>query len=275
MKVDAHIHLFERGFQGPPASKAGVDDYERIRAASGIGDALVVGYEGEPFYAGNNDYILNLAETRSWIRPIQYLSSLRAPEADELSRARAAGFVGFSVYLDEPGASLDAWSAHALEKFGAPGSIVSVNASMTSLAAAGDAIAAMSSSTVLISHLGLPGEAPRERAAVRERMRPLLSLVPHEHVSVKLSAFYAVDPVFPYRGAEVYVRELLQSFGPARLVWGTDFSPVLEFGTEEQIASIPRWLREVVPSDELDAILRLNLARALEHAEARTDPNAE
>ncbi len=56
---DSHIHLFAEPYWGQGETEESL--YGRIRAAHGIGSALVVGFEGEQRFLGNNRHILGLA----------------------------------------------------------------------------------------------------------------------------------------------------------------------------------------------------------------------
>lgn len=266
MNADAHIHLFKNGFFGAPGSQVGVQEYERLRVLGGIEEALVVGYEGDERYIDNNAYILELSRNRPWIKPLYYLDARTGPqEEEELRELRTRGYLGFSLYLDEDEESLLTWSASALRFFKEFKSIVSINAGTKALARAAPLISAMSSCTVLISHLGLPGLMPHStHKLARERMGPLLELSRQPHVFVKLSAFYAVDPIYPYSGAAPPVEVLLEAFGASRLLWGSDFSPAMGYGSDAQIARIPPWLTDLLSPDELVAVGGQNLRQALQ-----------
>lgn len=65
----------------------------------------------------------------------------------------------------------------------------------------------------------------------------LLGLNRLPNVNVKLSALgYLSRHSFPYDDLHEPVRELLESFGPERLLWGSDWPHVHEFGTYEESA---------------------------------------
>lgn len=266
VKADSHIHLFRGGFFELPDAQDEVSQYEQLRSLGGIDQALVIGYEGQARFEGNNSHILELARTRNWVNPVFYLNLLSALERDQLRRIRERGYAGFSIYLDAEGATLSNWSASALEDFGGAGSIISINAGPQSLVRERAQIATMSSCTVLISHLGLPGpEHTKSLAGTRERMQPLLELQHMQHVSVKLSGFYAVDPVYPHDGASWYVTELLECFGPSRLMWGSDFPPALGHDSVQQLVRLPDWLSKQLSPEEHEEIISLNLLRALDN----------
>jgi L-fuconolactonase len=98
----------------------------------------------------------------------------------------------------------------------------------------------------------------------RRQLEPLLRLSQFEHVRVKLSGLYAIsDPPhgFPHAAAKPFVQILLDAFTPARLLWGSDFSPALEFVSFAQAAD-PRMLDECSTA-EAEAVMGGNLLRLL------------
>ena len=111
-RADSHLHLFKESLAGVLGGSPACGDelfvYERLRSHHGIERALVIGYEGEPRYAGNNDYVLSLAATRHWIAPLVYLSVHSPPPVQQLARWRERGAAGFAVHL------LNATDARAL-----------------------------------------------------------------------------------------------------------------------------------------------------------------
>lgn len=267
-RADAHLHLFARGFAGPTgASDAGPDElgaYERLRALHGIERGLVVGYEGEPRYAGNSEELLELARTRPWIAPLAYLPAGRPPDPGRLRELRDRGAAGVAVYLPDAaaGRAFAAWPASARAALRDLGAIVSLNATPEATAEIGAAIADLAGAWTLFSHLGLPGRHARPPAAsaARARLAPLLALAAHDHVAVKLSGLYAIsDPPhdFPHAAAAPFVAAVLEAFGPSRLVWGSDFSPALGYVSFAQTAD-PRHLAGCTP-EEVDAVMGGNL----------------
>lgn len=271
MKADAHIHLFSGGFLGPPSVAGGIVEYEQMRQLGGIDEALVVGYEGEAGYFGNNDYILDLSRRIRWIKPLYFVDSTKPPPNNEMiTFALTAGFRGIALYLNQSSRNLPDWPLPFLRDFGRPGIIVNINAPMRSINSHALPIRSMESSSVLISHLGLPGQgAPPTVSAAREALAPLLGLARCKHVSVKLSGLYVVDPHHPYVGAKAYVSELLEAFGPERILWGSDFSPALAHGTMRELADLPAWVADMLTIEEIERVTGNNL-RQLLHAAERT-----
>lgn len=262
MRFDAHIHLFEHGYSGTRDAGAELAEYEQARTVYRIARALVVGYEGDPQFAGNNDYILRLAAKRDWIVPLYYLDAQRATAA-EVHDAVDRGAQGFSLYLGsaaELAASIpsEVWTALAAHR--AP---LSVNVAPEALASLSDVASALDGAPLVVSHLGLPGTPTGAHAATLTRMTNLLRLAAHDNVLVKLSALYAIDPVYPHESAQEHVRLAIDAFGPERLVWGSDFAPGLDVVSGEELFTLPDWVEAQFPGELRDGLLQTTLRRAI------------
>jgi L-fucono-1,5-lactonase len=267
MLADAHVHLFDGGYAGvledPPAGPDELAAYERLRERHGIGCALVVGYEGEPRYAGNTDHVLALAAERSWIAPLGFLH-VTPPTVEQLRAVRDAGGVGFAVYLasDEEGSAFAGWDPAVRQELNDQAAVLSFNARPEAIAAADAALRDLDGCAVLFSHLGLPGrheQAPTV-AAARDRLTALLALADRPNVAVKLSGAYAVDR-YPHAAAQPFVDLLLEAYGPERLLWGSDFSPALDYVSFEQAAATG--LLAHCSAAEVEAVMGGNLLRLL------------
>ena len=270
--ADAHLHLFSRGFAGPLGPPpVGCDElglYERLRHHYGIERGLVIGYEGEPRYRSNNDHLLALAGTRPWIVPLPYLPVSPPPTVEQLRSLRQRGAAGFSLYLPRAAEAraFCAWPAATLDELNLQRALLSPNARPAALAAITASLAVLERCAVLVSHLGLPGRfaRPASLELARTRLAPLISLSRLAHIAVKLSGLYACcEPAhdFPHQSAQPFVDVLLDSFAPARLLWGSDFSPALDFVSFAQLADT-RPLAGC-SDDEVDAVMGGNLLRLL------------
>jgi L-fuconolactonase len=267
---DAHVHLFANGFSGSYGrllhDEAAL--YEQLRHRFGIERALVVGYEGEAAYIGNNAYILDLARDRAWIAPLAYLRSDQAPATESLRRLMDDGAIGYSLYLsDAPEArAVGAWPQAVMRELQGQRAIISLNATPAATAAVAPFIDALVECTFLFSHLGLPGRfqhTPTQREAVA-RLQPLRALAERHNVAVKLSGLYAItEPPhdYPHTAARAVVDAVLGSFGPARLYWGSDFAPALDFVSFAQLAD-ERLLADLSASDAA-GVMGENLRRLL------------
>ncbi|WP_168211658.1 amidohydrolase family protein [Ruania zhangjianzhongii] len=224
---DTHCHLFETGFEGPngvrmPAHDEELDAYQRFRRSAGIEHSLVVGYD-EGGYAGNSGYLGTLAATREWLSPLRF-----TPNGGEVA-TRASAYPGDPKHAEQLAAQLIAQASA-----GRAPSIVSLNAPPAAVAALTPAIRQLENTWFLIAHLGLPGPITNP-AEVRDRLAPVLSLAGTANVTVKLSGQYAATTGgHPHTDVQPIVDTLAEVLGINALVWGSDFSPCLDFITFDQ-----------------------------------------
>ena len=119
---------------------------------------------------------------------------------------------------------------------------------------------------MIVSHLGLPGrqtEIP-SREEAKSLMKPISELAEFSNVHVKLSGYYALtSPAhdFPHSSAWPLTEELFDHFGPDRLLWGSDFSPSLDFlsfpQTFELFNKMPFFRQENINAIQGENLLRL------------------
>ncbi len=93
----------------------------------------------------------------------------------------------------------------------------------------------------------------------------MLALARFAGARVKLSGFYALTTPgydYPHRAAWPYVAALLEAFGGERLLWGSDFSPSLEWlsfpqtlGLFEQMPFLDDAARRRIEGENLLALL--------------------
>lgn len=239
-RADAHIHLFENGFQGSFTARPGVriDEaslYASLGADYRVKQALVVGYEGDGWARGNNAYIAAMAQRRAWVRPVAYVRLDAPPDLADLNRLHKEGFVGVSMYVftDDDIHRLqmisdDTWGWIVGHRW-----LVSLNARGRALAAWKPILDRYPELRLLVSHLGLPprvAQQPSAKAA-RTALAELIELARFRETRVKLSGFYAISEpgyAYPHRAAWPYVEALIAAFGPKRLLWGSDFTPGLD-----------------------------------------------
>jgi predicted TIM-barrel fold metal-dependent hydrolase len=271
--ADAHVHFFRHGF---PATRGGrvigegseIDAYEALREENEIAAALVVGYEADGIDPENNAYIRALAATRPWMATLAYLAVHPAPAPGTIEAHLANGHAGLAVYLPDAAAAsaLAAWRVESWGPAERSGATVSLNARPEAILEAAKVVRAQAGCTFLFSHLGLPGRyatAP-DPVQARARLQPLLELADCANAMVKISGLYAVsDPpeAHPHAAARPFVELLLDRFGAGRCLWGSDFSPALEFVTFAATAAIP-WL-DGLGREERELVMGRNLLRLL------------
>ena len=239
-RADAHMHLFEHGFGHSLAGRPGVNIdevacYESLRQSHDVGHALVVGYAGEPFAAGNNAFLAELVKTRSWVKPVAFVDLADPLNRETLERFESEGFVGVSMYVfnDEDVTTIAATSDQVWQRLVERRALISVNSKGKCWSAWLPVLERHPKLRLLVSHLGLPPQVsqPPDEVTAQAVMAPVLALAAFDQVHVKLSGFYAIsDPGFdyPHEASWPYVYALLKAFGSGRLLWASDFSPHLD-----------------------------------------------
>ncbi|MHC4442779.1 MAG: amidohydrolase family protein [Planctomycetota bacterium] len=245
-RADAHIHLFEDGFQGwfPGRDGVRIDEpalYASLADEHHVKQALVVGYEGQEWAVGNNEYLARMAAQHDWVRPVAYIDPRRWPDLDTLKKWRRQGFVGISLYIfdDHAVEALgripdDAWSWIIEHRW-----LISVNSQGQHLKGWLPILQNHNRLRLIVSHLGLPPRVadPPSPEDAGKALDDLIALAGFEGPHVKLSGFYALtEPghAYPHHAAWPYVQALGNAFGTKRLLWGSDFTPSLDFVTFPQ-----------------------------------------
>jgi predicted TIM-barrel fold metal-dependent hydrolase len=235
-RADAHIHLFDGGFQGSFTSRPGVtvDEpacYESLMADHDIEAALVVGFAMQDWCANNNAFLAEQVAKRSWVYPTAFINPADPPTIDTLETWKRQGFAGVTLYIfaDKDPANLAAISDDVWRFCTANNWLVSVNSRGNNWSAWQSVLDHHPDLRVIIAHLGLPPRVSNPPADVGA-MRPIVELARYTQARVKLSGFYALsDPAYnyPHREAWPYVETLAEAFGVERLLWASDFSPCL------------------------------------------------
>jgi L-fuconolactonase len=250
-RADAHVHFFRGGYaDSVPEScrrvrPSEISLYEALMEKYSIRRVLAIGYEGQPFAAGNNSYLAELAESRPWLVPIAYADNPAALDVPTLKRWREQRFAGVSIYLFNNAAASalhsirdDVWEWLVERRW-----LISVNSKVPYWSIWPSILSRFPALRVLVSHLGLPAPAEREPDKVwaKFRMTDVLALAEFPGVNVKLSGFYALTQpsyAYPHRSAWPYVELVHAAFGPQRLLWGSDFAPSLEHVSFPQTLSL-------------------------------------
>lgn len=272
--IDAHIHLFEKPWSDlfdnghikvGPEGEAGL--FEQYRRAFGIEGALVIGHE-DRCQPRNNAYVRSLANRCRWIHSFGYL---RANPATMLRKARELtgyGHVGLSCYLERQDSAewlVTATMAPFWDFLREQRMPLSFNLSAFQCRPLAEVCAAYPGVRVLISHMARPKVV---KGKLDERdYAPLLALADHEGVYVKLSGFYAYVKDswrWPQQGLFVVVDRLRSAFGAKRLLFASDFSPVLEHNTYRQTLELLRTEYSGFSAQELADVYGRNAKRVLE-----------
>ncbi len=242
IRADAHAHFFHAGYVAilPDDCRRIQPDevtlYQGLARQYGVQQVLAVGYEGEKWAVGNNRYLSRLAASLPWLRPVAFVAEPAKLQLATLENWRQESFVGLSFYCFDASqiASLGQVSPEIWRWLAAQRWLVSVNSRGEHWAAWLPLLERQPDLRLLVSHLGLPpavSEVPAE-AAARQALKDILALARFPGVQVKLSGFYALAQPgydYPHQAAWPYVEILLAAFGSTRLLWGSDFSPSLEW----------------------------------------------
>ena len=81
---------------------------------------------------------------------------------------------------------------------------------------------------------------------------------------MKISALYSISDrsnAYPYAEADPFVSVVLDTFGPSRCIWGSDFSPTLDHGSFEQAFIVPQL--DQLSKTEIDRVMGANLLQLL------------
>lgn len=270
--ADSHIHLFRNGLKGrygrSPTGGHDVEVYEALRSVHDIAAAMVVGYEDDGIDASNNEFIRSLAVSRDWISTVAYVRPSEVTDASCFEDLMASGHCGIALYLDADLARIVAtWPQAVWRPLQEAQSILSLNVSRDALPAVATLARAHSECSFVISHLGDPGRYRYPPSAIEavHLLAPLLDMAVLPNAYVKVSGLYAIsDPGYdyPHSQATEFVDLVLGAFGPTRCMWGSDFSPSLDYVSFEQTANLPQLAS--LAEDELTLVMGGTLMALLE-----------
>ena len=242
VRADAHLHFFQPGYvdQLPESCRRVQPDevtlYAALAEQYNVQQVLAVGYEGEEWAVGNNPYLAQVAASQPWIRPVAFVHEPAGLDVPVLARWQQERFVGLSLYVfnEQMIAALEQVPDEVWNWLVQHHWLVSVNSRDGNWEVWSPILERHPDLRLVVSHLGLPQavEHPLSETAARQTLGPILALAQFPGVRVKLSGFYALTKPgydYPHRAAWPYVEGLLAAFGSPRLLWGSDFSPSLEW----------------------------------------------
>ena len=271
--ADSHLHIFADGFSGElGTSPSGGDElaiYEQLRHEYGIERGLVLAFEGKPQYIGNT------TTCSSWLHP-----SVDGTAGPSCLRAGSHGrdLAGAASSRCTGCRGLSADRRRRLCHQGVAGcrtgrtrvrqrAIVSINAGPAATTAVTPAVEQMENCTVLFSHLGQVGpwtHPPHPRRG-RAKSSSRCSRSPAANTSRSSSRACTASAIrrhdFPHTAAQPVIDLVLDGFGPGRLMWGSDYAPLLDFVTFVQAADTR--LLGTCTQAEVDGMMGGNLLRLL------------
>ena len=245
-RADAHIHLFAGGYQDksfssrPGVSIDEVACYDSLAREHGVTAALVVGYTGERWCADNNEYLARLSPDHDWIKAVACIDVESPPMVQDLELLRDRRFVGVSLFIfGEATPQLNRISPGVWRWLEEHNWLVSANSEPGKWSAWQPVLESFPRLRLLVSHLGQPPaiSSPFGREEAASVMRPVTRLANYPGVCVKLSGFYSLSSPghnYPHTAAWLFVEQLAEHFSVDRLLWGSDFSPCLDWVTFPQ-----------------------------------------
>lgn len=255
--TDTHAHVFTRALPLATRRRYSVDydatpeRYLAMLEANGTRRGVLI----QPSFLGfDNRYLLAaLARAPARLRGIAALE--HGTPAEALDRLAAAGIVGVRLNLlgrGDPDLRAAGWRRH-LAAIRALGWQVEVQCEAARLPALLPALLD-ADLPIVIDHFGRPDPA---LGIADPGLRYLLGQVARERVHVKLSGAYRIGDALAQRLAPM----LRDAFGPARLLWGSDW-PHTQFEAvadpRRARAALDRWIPD---PQERRAILEDNPAR--------------
>jgi L-fuconolactonase len=274
-RLDAHAHFFFPGIVDhlPESCRRLSPDeitlYQAHAQRHEITQVLAVGYEGDAWAAGNNGYLATLTAQHAWVRPVAFVASPDQLTIDQLVTWQAQRFVGITFYLFTPesAAALSLVPREVWRWLADHAWLISVNSTGDHWFSWQAILTATPELRLLIAHLGLPpgttvAPSMDEARAVLTSVRQLASF---PHVYVKFSGFYALAQPgygYPHSPAWPYAQAITETFGTARILWASDFSPALEFVSFAQTVEVLTAISWLTTRD-LTAIYHDNLAHLL------------
>lgn len=254
---DTHVHLWEKPWEGCAVGtlRSGkLDQYNvllKLMEKNGIERACIVAANSaeEP---KNNEFVAELCRKH----PKQFVMMsefpLLSPDRDRLLERTIKEWPAIGFRYGVPrNESPDTWSDPDHGRFWQRANeakmCVALNLAPHQSAKLAPLVQRCPDIRWLIDHMGRP-----KHDMTDEQYRPVLDLAKYPNVFVKVSGFYAftADAVeYPYADLHRFVIALRDAFGAKRLMWASDYPPVLEFSSYEQTYSCLRHVKDLSETD--------------------------
>jgi predicted TIM-barrel fold metal-dependent hydrolase len=230
--IDSHVHVWTDDFEHYPlAPGVSVEAMELRRflpnqilahaRLSGVGKIVLIQMS---YYGTDNRYMLDvLAAAAKEFRGVAVIDPLGKDVPEQMDKLKPLGVRGFRIYLTDQAAAkrlengaLDRMFQAAAQR----GMALCALINPEFLPALSRICARFPETPVVVDHLGRIGmSGPIEQ----EQVRSLCDLHRYGKVRVKVSAFYALgEKRPPHLELSDLIRRVYDSFGPKRLLWGSD-----------------------------------------------------
>ncbi len=273
--LDTHQHLIYPDAIGygwtdgiPPLAHTAftVDDYNRLTDGLGVGGTLFMeaGVD-DADWQRETPFIAGVAKDPA--KGIIGIIATIRPEDDatfdaELEKADAHGVVGYRriLHVVDDSMSQPAGFKANVRKIGDAGKVFDMCFSARQLPLAAELASACDNTTMVLDHCGVPDIAGGGFDPWREHMTALAAL---PNVTCKLSGIlaYCAPGTATLETIRPYVDHVLEAFGPARMVWGSDWPVVNMTADLPAWISITRQILDGLSDDEARAIAHANAER--------------
>jgi len=239
MKIDCHVHVLDPArfpyrdggvFYTPAPHETGTaDQLISVFDAHGITHGLVVTPTGG--YQSDNSVTLDaLSRYPDRLRGIAVVET--DVDDDEIDRLSTRGIVGIRIDLAGRGVDYIRNGRRLLGMMRERRLVTQIQCELDQLAEVRATLAA-EAGMLVIDHCGRPDAA---RDFSQPGFAALLKLSEREAVAVKLSGpFRFSKSGYPYGDAIPFMKKIVEAFGPARCVWGSDWpflriAPRVDYG---------------------------------------------
>lgn len=264
--IDAHSHVwtpdtehyplapgFRRANMDPPSFTA----EELLAQAKPVGVNRVVLIQMS-FYGHDNSYMLDcMKKYPGTFSGVAVIDQNQPKPGDEMVKLKKQGVRGFRIYPQNQeyakwldGAGLKSmFAAGAKERLNMC-CLIDTNA----LPALDKACTANPETPVVIDHIcriGVSGKIPPED------VKALCDMAKHKHVTVKISAFYALGQKKPpYHDLAPLIKQVYDAYGPQRLMWATDCPFQVVDHTYKQSIDLIKEGLDFLKADDKEWLLR-------------------
>ena len=278
--IDAHVHLWDpdRGDYGwltpaLPKLYRRIDEQELHAQLTRAGVNAAVLVQAAPTEA-ESDYLLSIAARTPWVRGVVGWVDFDAPDVEQriAQRARQAKFVGVRPMLqdiEDADWILHPGRGHALSALASHGLVFDALIRSAHLSRMEQIARRYPNLSIVIDHAAKPAIGNEVSRSWRVSLRALAS---HPNVACKLSGLLTeltpgVDPTKVLDCAD----EILQLFGPSRVLWGSDW-PVLTLAssyeqwyalTQRALGSLSEVDRSAVMGGNATRIYRMKTSLAV------------
>jgi predicted TIM-barrel fold metal-dependent hydrolase len=226
--IDAHVHVWDLpndrfpygDHEGPaPLPSFSPEHMLEIARPAGVGRIVLI----QIMYGTDNSYLVDVMKHHPSVFSAIAIVDPQSPSVgQEMSRLASLGVRGLRIMQDDSdGGWLEAPSMRALWRLAAETKLaICCLIQPTSFQALDRMCAEFPDTTVVIDHMGRIG---LDGIIREEEIKALCHLAQYPRVYVKVSAFYALGrKQAPFSDLVPIAQALHGSFGPQRLMWGSD-----------------------------------------------------